>query len=189
MSQPLDANLTKPADGGASFPLKHRILRLIWNIAWFLFASWTLPQMHGWRRLLLRAFGAKMEGRCDVRGGAKIWYPPNLHMKDKSVIASGANCYNMAPVSLGPNVIVSQGAYLCAGTHDIDNCNFQLIVKPIVLEDDCWVAADAFVGPGVTIKRRAVLGARGVTFKDLEEGKVYGGNPAKYIRNRKVDCA
>jgi putative colanic acid biosynthesis acetyltransferase WcaF len=90
----------------------------------------------------------------------------------------------MARITLGAHVTVSQDACLCAGSHDIDDPDFQLLTKPIVIGDHAWVAAGAFVGPGVTIGDGAVLGARAVTFKDLPEWEVYAGNPASFSRNR-----
>lgn len=94
------------------------------------------------------------------------------------------NCYNMAPIRLGDKAIVSQGAHLCAGTHDIDDPNHQLVTKPITIGDGAWIAAEAFIGPGVTIGAQAVVGARAVLTKDAEPYGVYIGNPAKWLRDR-----
>lgn len=180
----LDAKQSNPREGGPSFSLKHRLLRLVWNMTWLLLASWTPPMMHPWRRFLLRLFGAKIEGKSDVRGSARVWYPPNLVMHNRTILAGYVNCYNMAPITIGEGTVVSQGAHLCAGSHDISDKNFQLIVKPISIGRDCWIAAEAFVGPGVTIGDRAVLGARGVAFKEIDAEYVYVGNPAQKLKQR-----
>jgi putative colanic acid biosynthesis acetyltransferase WcaF len=90
----------------------------------------------------------------------------------------------MAPIELGEEALVSQGVHLCSGSHDISDRQFQLFAKPIVLEARVWVAADAFIGPGVHIGNDAVVGARAVVFKNLEPFGVYVGNPAKFIRSR-----
>jgi putative colanic acid biosynthesis acetyltransferase WcaF len=90
----------------------------------------------------------------------------------------------MATISLGAHATVSQGAHLCAGAHDVDDVNFQLTTKPIAVGDRAWIAAEAFVGPGVTIGEGAVVGARGVAFRDLEPWTIYAGNPAREIRKR-----
>jgi putative colanic acid biosynthesis acetyltransferase WcaF len=137
-----------------------------------------------WRRFLLQCFGARMATKTDVRGSARIWYPPYLIMDERSILAEGVNCYNMAPIHIKCGVIVSQRAHLCAGTHDIDDDNFQLQAKPIVIGRNCWIAAEAFVGPGVSIGDGAVLGARAVTFRDLQPWTVYVGNPAMPKRQR-----
>ncbi len=106
-------------------------------------------------------------------------------MAKHACLAPNVNCYNMAKITLGEHAIVSQGAHLCAGSHDVDDEHFQLIAKPITIERFSWVAAEAFVGPGVTVAEYSVLGARGVAFKDTEPHGIYAGNPAKFIRNRR----
>jgi putative colanic acid biosynthesis acetyltransferase WcaF len=184
-SGPIDANVANPRRGGASFPLSNRFKRLLWNFVWFAFASWTPNVMWRWRCVLLKLFGAKLSKRCDVQGGAKIWLPENLAMEDGALIARGAVCYNQAMISLGRSALVSQGAHLCAGSHDIFDPNFQLIVKPIGIGDEAWVAAEAFVGPGSVLGEGAVLGARAVCFGKLEPWTVYVGNPCKPISQRR----
>ncbi|MFT7404846.1 MAG: putative colanic acid biosynthesis acetyltransferase WcaF [Zhongshania sp.] len=181
---PLNAKQSKPLEGGASFPLKHRIFRLVWSLIWALLAAWTPPPMHRWRRLLLRIFGASVHPTARVYGGASIWYPPNLSIGANSVIGPGANIYCMGCITIGEKVVISQGAYLCGGTHDISDPYFQLITRPIEICSLAWVAAEAFIGPGVTVGRGAVIGARSVLFKNAEENGVYAGNPAQFIRYR-----
>ena len=80
--------------------------------------------------------------------------------------------------------MVSQGAHLCAGNHSIDDLHFGLFYKPITLKARSWVAADAFVAPGITLEEGAVLGARGVAFTNLEAWTLYIGNPAMAKRSR-----
>ncbi len=87
---------------------------------------------------------------------------------------------------IGNRSVISQGAYLCASTHDIRDPLFQLVLRPIVIGRQCWVAADAFVGPGVTMGDEAVLGARAALFGDAEAGWVYSGNPAVAIKQRNL---
>lgn len=185
MSAPLDASMSNPLEGGPSFPLRHRILRMIWNLVWTLLASWTPPFLRGWRNLLLRMFGAKIHATANVYSSAKIWYPPNLTMGPRAALGPDAICYCMAPIEIRGRAIISQRAHLCGGTHDIDDPYFQLRTAPIVVGEDAWVAAEAFVGPGVKVGEGAVLGARAVTVKDLDPWTVYAGNPAKPIRCRK----
>jgi putative colanic acid biosynthesis acetyltransferase WcaF len=182
--QPLDATRVNPLEGGPSFSLGNRVLRAVWNVSWALLASWTPPQMRFWRRFLLKLFGAHLGESSDVRGSARVWYPPHLHLADRALLAERVTCYNMAPISLGRAALVSQGAHLCAGTHDIASATFQLTARPIVIGAQAWIAAEAFVGPGVEVGEGAVLGARGVAFRSLDPWMVYGGNPAKPLKRR-----
>lgn len=135
--------------------------------------------------MLLRLFGAKLSSTAKVYPGVDIWLPANLEMAEHATLGPGVVCYAMARISLGPYALVSQRASLCAGTHDVDDPSFQLMVKPISIGERAWVAAEAFVGPGVTVGEGAVLGARAVTFRDLEPWTIYAGNPAKPLRKRR----
>lgn len=164
---------------------KHQIIRLLWTVTWSLFAK-PLPRSigSGWKRFLLKLFGAQIDSTAIVYSSAKIYYPPNLIMEKYSCIASDVDCYNVAPVRIGANATVSQGAFLCTASHDITDPHNRLITAPIIIENQAWIAAAAFVGMGVTIGEGAVVGARAAVFKDVEPWTVVGGNPAKFIKKR-----
>jgi putative colanic acid biosynthesis acetyltransferase WcaF len=127
-----------------------------------------------------------MGARADVRASARVWFPPNLEMGDGAVIGPGVDCYNQALISIGTDALVSQRAYLCAGTHDVDDPNFQLVVRPIRIGSGAWIAAEAFIGPGAIIGDRAVIGARAVAFGRFETNMIYCGNPAQPVRPRRL---
>jgi putative colanic acid biosynthesis acetyltransferase WcaF len=124
-----------------------------------------------------------------VRASVRIWYPPFLTMEDRATLGPSVTCYNMGPIHIGAGAIVSQGAHLCGGSHDIEDPYFQLVAKPIVIGPQAWIAAEAFVGPGVTVGEGAVLGARAVTFADLDAWSVYVGNPARKLKARARNTA
>lgn len=181
----LDARTAGSRSGGPSFSFRHRLLRAVWGLTWAILGRWTPPGMHGWRRLLLRLFGASVAPTARIHGSVRVWYPPNLVLGDNALIGPGVHCYSMALIRIGANAVISQRAHLCAGTHDIDDAHFQLVAMPIEIGAGAWVATEAFVGPGVVLGEGAVLGARGVTVKDLEAWSVYAGNPARFIRSRR----
>ena len=164
---------------------KHQIIRMLWTIVWGLFAC-PLPRSigSGWKRFLLRLFGAKIDSTAVVYSSAKVYYPPNLIMEHYACLASDVDCYNVDIIRIGANTTVSQGAYLCTASHDITNSLNPLITAPIIIEDQAWIAADAFVGMGVTIGQGAVVASRAAVFKDVESWTVVGGNPAKFIKKR-----
>jgi putative colanic acid biosynthesis acetyltransferase WcaF len=186
MTDLLDASKAGSLQDGPSFNFRHRALRAAWAVVWFTLAAWTPRQFRPWRLLLLRLFGAKLDTKCDVRGSARIWYPPNLVMEATSLIGPEVNFYNMARVTIGRNTIISQRAHICGGTHDYNSPSFQLIVRPIIIGSDVWIAAESFVGPGTVIGDGVVLGARSVAFGTLDPWTVYSGNPARPIRSRKI---
>ena len=180
----LDADAADSRAGGPTFSLANRVYRLAWAVTWTLLARWTPPPFRPWRRFLLRLCGARMGEGSDVRSTATVWSPRNLAMGRHSTIGLGAHCYSMAPVELGEYVVVSQRAHLCAGTHDTESRAMQLYARPIRIGSNAWIAAEAFVGPGVPGGEGAVLGARGVAVRDIEPWSVYAGNPARKIRGR-----
>ena len=108
-----------------------------------------------------------------------------LILEDGAVIGPEVDCYNVDFVHLGKGVVVSQKVYLCTASHDIDDESFRLITSPITIHHHAWIAADAFVGMGVTVGENAVVGARSSVFKDVPANVIVGGNPARFIRNRK----
>ena len=164
---------------------KHQIIRMLWAMIWGLFAR-PLPRSigSGWKRFLLRLFGAKIDSTAVVYSSAKVYYPANLIMERYACLASDVDCYNVDIIRIGANTTVSQGAYLCTASHDITNPLNPLITAPIIIEDQAWIAAGAFVGMGVTIGQGAVVGARAAVFKDVDPWTVVGGNPAKFIKKR-----
>lgn len=182
----LDAAATNTWESGASFSRRNRIYRLVWAATWLLLASWTPPPLHGWRRFLLRLFGAKVAPGAGIYPSARIWSPANFEIGRFAFVGPRVQVYSMARITMAPYSLASQGAFLCAGTHDIDDPSFQLQARPITIGFRAWIAAEAFVAPGVTVGEGAVLGARACAFRDLDPYTVYGGNPARALRERRV---
>lgn len=167
---------------------KHQVIRLIWNFTWNLCCRW-LPRSvgSGWKRFILRLFGAKIAPTAIVYSSAKVYYPANLTMDDYACIASDVDCYNVASIHIGRFATISQGAFLCTASHDITSPSHELITQPIYIAERGWVAAGAFVGMGVTIGEWAVVGARSAVFKSVSPWSVVGGNPAKFIKKRVIN--
>lgn len=172
-------NFTSP------YPTTNRIKRMVWIICWNILAR-PFPRSlaNGWKRFLLRLFGAKIAKTAHVYSSAKIFMPWNLEMKAHACIGADVDCYNAAKITIGINATVSKGTYLCTASHNISSPGHEQTENPIIIEDRAWVAAEAFVGPGVTIGEGAVVGARAAVFKDVDPWTVVGGNPAKYIKQR-----
>ena len=99
-------------------------------------------------------------------------------------MADGVDCYNVAPVTLGARALVSQRSFLCSATHDYHRREFPLVAREIVIEAGAWVAAEAFIGPGVTVGAGAVVGARACVTRDVAPWTVVAGNPARVVKQR-----
>jgi len=165
--------------------LSSKLGRSVWNIVWLLFFRST-PRgvLYGWRRSLLRGFGAKIGKGVNILPSCKIWQPWNLTMGDYSCLSENVDCYSVDQITIGKQVVVSQGAFLCCASHDISSPIMELTFAPIIIEDSAWIAARAFVGPGVTIGEGAVVGACSVVTKDVSPWTVVAGNPVKVISKR-----
>ena len=167
-----------------NYTIREQLARLFWSIGRAAFRLTPRP-LFGWRRALLRLFGAKVGSNVNIYPSALIYYPWNLNIGDWSAIGEWALIYNLGTTTIGQRTTISQRAHLCAGTHDYRDPAMRLLKPPIHIADDAWICADAFVGPGVTIGEGAVVGARAVAVgKDVPAWTVVVGNPAKEIRKR-----
>jgi putative colanic acid biosynthesis acetyltransferase WcaF len=169
-----------------SFSLRNRTNRLFWGIVYVLLYRPTGRPLHAWRIFLLRCFGAKIGQHCRVYPNARIWAPWNLTLADYACLGEGVDCYSIAPVFIGKRAVVSQRAFICTGSHDYEDPNFQLYAKPIHIGNNAWICAEAFLGPGVTISEGAVIGARAVATKDMPAWTVCAGNPCKPLKPRVI---
>ena len=182
----LDASVSRPTEGGASYPLSHRLTRLGFKIVWALLASWTPPPLHAWRRMLLRAFGAQLASTSGIYASAQIWYPANLKMGERAYIGPGVKVYNVAAITIGDHVSIGPRAQLVTALHPLDDYEARRAgwesAAPIVIGDNVWLAAGVIVCPGVTIGDNTVIGAGSIVTKDVPVGVLAAGKPCRVIR-------
>lgn len=157
--------------------------RVMWAAIRPLFSLSPRP-LWRWRRFLLRCFGAKVGQNVHVHPSVTVFIPWNLEIGDWSSIGFDALIYNLGAVKIGQNATISQRAHLCAGTHDHNDPAMPLIKSNISIGDNCWICADAFVGPDVTIETGGIAAARAVVVKDVPAHQIVGGNPAHAISER-----
>jgi putative colanic acid biosynthesis acetyltransferase WcaF len=166
--------------------ISQRIKMQIWEYTWMLLCSWTPKPANLWRLFILRLFGAKLYGRPFVHQRARIQIPWNLIMHHKSCIGDRASIYTLGKIEILEHATISQEAYICTGTHAFDRITMNLITKPITIGKHAFVGARAFIMPGITIGDYAVVGANSLISKNVEAWTVVGGNPAKFIKKRKI---
>lgn len=172
----------------AKYSASEQWQRVLWALAQPLF-RFSPRHLYGWRNMLLRALGARIGRQVRIYPSARLFLPSLLRVGDHATIGPDTRLYNLGPMDIGVQVTVSQGAHLCGGTHDDSDPSLRLIRAPLRLEDGCWVCADAFIGPGVTVGEGAVVGARAVAMRDVPAWTVVAGNPARFIRARKLGAA
>lgn len=160
--------------------------RGIWYLVSLLFFRPSFLPFYGWKRFLLRLFGAAIGKGLIVKPGVQVKYPWLLQTGDHCWIGEKVWIDNLAMVTLGNHVCISQEAYLFCGNHDYTKSTFDLMVKPIVLEDGAWIGARAVVCPGVVCGNHAVLAVGSVATHSMEAWGIYQGNPAVEIKKRNI---
>lgn len=107
-------------------------------------------------------------------------------MGEDACLSEEVDCYCVDKITIGDQTVVSQGAFLCTASHDVSSPTMELIHKPIVIGPQVWVAAKAFIGPGVIVGEGAVVGACSAVVRDVAPWNVVAGNPAKVIKKRQL---
>lgn len=164
--------------------LSNKLVRTLWGVVWVLLFRPSPILLHGWRRILLRCFGARIGKRALPYPSARIWAPWNLTMGDDSCLSHRVDCYCVDKIVLGPRVTVSQYSFLCAASHDHTRQSMPLVTAPIHIEADAWITADVFIGPGVTVGEGAVVGVRSTVLHSIKPWTIVAGNPVQKIGPR-----
>jgi len=165
-------------------PWKVKLLRVAWAAVEMTLFRGSFHTMSRWRSFLLRCFGAHVGRGCKIRRTVRIYYPWNLTLGELCIIGDDVRLYNLGQITIGDRVMISQEAYLCAGTHDYTDPSLPLLTPPITIGADVWICARAFVGPGLAVGEGAVVAACGVAVKDVPPWTIVGGNPAKFVKQR-----
>ena len=165
-------------------PGRSIIVRALWFFLGEPFVRCRVMPWSAMRSWLLRLFGARIGHGAVFKPGVRVKYPWRLSLGENSWI--GEDCWldNLDQISIGSNVCISQGVYLCTGNHDWSDAAFGLVVKPITLRDGAWVGAKCIVGPGVELGECAVAAAGSVVTKSIPGYEIHAGNPARFVRHR-----
>ncbi len=145
--------------------------------------SWTPKHFYLWRILILKFFGAKIEGKPFVHQSAIIKMPWNLIMFDHSCIGEKVNIYNLGIIEIRKDAVIAQEAYLCGGTHKFDDLTMPLQTGKIIIGENSFIGARAFILPGIRIGRKSIVGACSVVTKNVKPNSIVAGNPARTIKN------
>jgi putative colanic acid biosynthesis acetyltransferase WcaF len=167
-----------------SFSFQNRILRVFWNIFNLFFIKYSPKPFHAYRGFLLKIWGAKIGKGVHIYPKVIIWAPWNIELNDEVGIANGVELYSQGKIKVGKRSVISQGSYICTGTHDYTLKENPLYTKDIIIGENVWIAAQSFIHPGITINNGVVVGARSVVNKDLPAYYVCSGNPCVPIKKR-----
>lgn len=162
---------------------KQKIVRVFWALVHPL---WRLSPriLWGWRRFLLRCFGGTVGSNAHIYPTVRIAIPWNVSIGEQTAIGDRVFIYALGEIKIGPRATISQGAHLCAGSHDWRDPTMPLLKLPIEVGSDVWICADAFIGPGVSVGDGAIVGARAVVVRNVSSHLIVAGNPAREIGKR-----
>jgi len=172
----------QPSRYSSPWPLKNRIIILIWKFTWAILCSWTPKPFNKWRIFWLKIFGTKIFGNPFVHQNAKIHIPWHLTLHNHACLGDGAVAYSLGKIVIKDNATVAQEAYLCTGTHDFTNPHLPLQTEPIIIYENAFIGARAFIMPGVIVGESALVGACSVVTKDVPPQTTVTGNPAHILR-------
>jgi putative colanic acid biosynthesis acetyltransferase WcaF len=143
-----------------------RLVQAIWFATQnLIFYKWWLPA--DLRPAILRIFGARVGRDVFIRHRVRVLWPWKLSVGDNSWIGEDAWILNLEPVSIGHDVCVSQGVFLCTGSHDMSSPSFEYDNGPITISDGVWLGAQAMVLRGVSVGEGAVVAARSKVSSDV----------------------
>ncbi|MBS1834785.1 MAG: acetyltransferase [Acidobacteria bacterium] len=183
MNASLDIDANRRARKWSSQEL---LTRAIWELLRGPLFAWTPRPLWSWRSAVLRFFGAYIGREVRLHPSVRIDVPFNISIGDYTAVGDRATLYALGPITIGRRVTISQGAHLCAGTHDFRRATMPLVKSRITIGDEVWICADAFVGPDVTVGERAIVGARAVAVRDVVAESIVAGNPARVVSYRTV---
>jgi putative colanic acid biosynthesis acetyltransferase WcaF len=159
------------------------IVQLWWIVQATIF-KYSPQILYGWRRFLLRLFGANIGKNVAIRSSVEITYPWKVTIGDNSWIGHECTLYSLGDITIGRNVAIAHKVYLNTGGHDYTKVTFDIFSTAVTIEDECWITNDVYIAPGVTIGKGSVVGARSSVLKDIPSGKICFGSPAKVIKDR-----
>jgi putative colanic acid biosynthesis acetyltransferase WcaF len=163
---------------------RQQVLRVVWSLGRWAIRLSPRP-FFGWRRAILRLFGARIGHEVHVYPSTHIYMPWNLAVDEFAALGENVLIYNLGEVRIGRGVTVSYRAHICAGTHDFSKTTLPLLKPPVTIEENAWIGTEAFIGPGVTVGSGAIIGARAVVVKDVQPLHIVVGNPAKAVGVRR----
>jgi len=168
-------------------PGRGMLVRCLWAIfSLLIFESGWCP-ISKLKVALLRLFGAKIGSGVVIKPHVRIKFPWRLTLGDRVWIGQDAWIDNLAEVTIGSHVCLSQRVYLCTGSHNHRKSSFDLITEPIEIASGSWICAAAIILPGTQIGELAVISAGSVVQGRVEPTAIMRGHPAEKVAVRIIE--
>jgi putative colanic acid biosynthesis acetyltransferase WcaF len=164
--------------------LSFKAKRFLWWLIDSTLIKFSPKYAYGFRNYWLRLFGAKIGFKAGIKPSTRVLMPWNLILGNWVSFGESVQIMNYAQAMISDHVVISQGVFLCGGTHDYLSPSLPLVPGKILVKSRTWICAEAFIGPNVEINEDCVIAARAVVVKSVSKNSIVGGNPAKYIKKR-----
>ena len=161
-----------------------KIRYALWLLVSNVFFLTNIPYPSKFKVLILKCFGCRIGDKVVIKPWVKIKFPWMLNVGNSVWLGESVWIDNISKVNIGNNVCISQGSLIITGNHNYSSEKFELISKPIIIEDGVWICAKTILVGGITIHSHAVLAINSLASKDLEPYSIYSGNPAIFIKKR-----
>lgn len=172
---------------GYVYTARYYVRRFAWQFVQATLIRYSPRRADGWRRFWLRRFGAKVASTAITKSRTKILVPWDFEIGEHSCMAEGVETWGPGPVKIGDQTIISRDVLLCAGTHDYTKANLPLVTLSIEVGSGVWIGAQAWISGGVKLGDNCLIGARAVVTKSVPANMIAAGNPAKVIKERRMD--
>lgn len=147
------------------------------------------------REELLRELGIKLGKNVYLQGPIQFDYGCFTSIGDNSYANFNFTVLDVCPVTIGANVFIGTGVSIVTPLHPLryqerniyrsekGYCTDQEYGKPITIEDNCWIASNVILCPGVTIGKGSVIGAGSVVTRSIPAHSLAVGNPCRVLRS------
>ncbi len=140
---------------------------------------------NSWRCFIYRLFGAKIGKGVKIAPSAKFMYPWNITIGDYCWIGDNVELYSVDKIIIGNNVAFAHNIFIATAAHDVYDSKFNTISKPVIFKDEVWISSNVFINMGITLEKGVVIGSGSVVTRNMPQGYICVGNPAKPIKERK----
>lgn len=152
-------------------------------------AFWVgLFPSHYFRLFYYRAImGMKIGKYSSIHRGAQIRNGKGITIGDNCVIGEYILLDGRNIIQIGNNVNISSNVSIYTMQHDYNDPYFSACGGKVIIGNNAWISSDSTILPNVNIGEGAVVGARSLVTKDVNEYTLVGGVPARYLKDRNRD--
>jgi len=154
-----------------------------------LLPSWDLVRRFrsAYARRILRKCGTEL----DLSRNVLFEFPKQISLGSRVFINTGTIITARAPIDIGDDVLIGPYVIINSGNHGYADISRPIRLQdhvsgPIVIGDDVWIGANAVILRGVNVGRGSIIAAGSVVTKNVPEGVVVAGVPARVIRRRET---